>query len=239
MTDTAVSIATLAAPLPAPPAPAPPALPPAPPQLRGGGPGVGPLPDATGKVARLPVRYMAGPVMLAGITLLLTLVSLVAGSPGSVEQAVRQRFAASRTPTQPQPQTPPQTQPRPVPPRPTSPVPTRPTVNTIPQATLDAASSGRPVPVELTGVTPPEPRGGWPRVDPGPRYADHVADVTVRFVVQADGSVDPASIELSGPGAAPLRDATVGAYTALRFQPGRVGTRAVPVLMSHRFRFPT
>jgi hypothetical protein len=75
-------------------------------------------------------------------------------------------------------------------------------------------------------------------VNPGPRYADHLADVTVRFVVQVDGRVDPSSIEVSGPGAAPLKDATVAAYAPLVFQPGRVGSQVVPILMTHRYRYP-
>jgi hypothetical protein len=108
----------------------------------------------------------------------------------------------------------------------------------IPQETLDAARSGRPVPVQLPGVTAPVPRSLWPRVNPGPRYADHIADVTVSFVVQADGRVDPSSIEVSGPGAAPLKDATVTAYAPLVFQPGRVGSQVVPILMTHRYRYP-
>jgi hypothetical protein len=76
-------------------------------------------------------------------------------------------------------------------------------------------------------------------VNPGPRYADHLADVTVAFVVLADGRVDPSSIEVSGPGSAPLKDATVAAYAPLVFQPGRVGGQIVPVLMTHRYRYPS
>jgi hypothetical protein len=60
----------------------------------------------------------------------------------------------------------------------------------------------------------------------------------VNFVVRADGRVDPSSITVAGPGAAPLKDATVAAYAPLVFQPGRVGRQVLPILMTHRYRYP-
>jgi hypothetical protein len=108
----------------------------------------------------------------------------------------------------------------------------------VPEAAIAAANAGQPVWYLTPGVTAPVPLTLWPRVNPGPRYADHIAEVTVRFVVRADGTVDPASLKVSGPGAGPLTEATVAAYGPMRFQPGRLGNRAVAMTMEHGYRFP-
>ena len=248
MTNAGVSIATLAPPPPPPSAPDAPALPAPPPSLRQGAAGLGPLPPPPGKVGRTAKLYLLGGVIPVVAAMVLTLVGALIPwpVPGLVSRA---------QPSLPLPPTVPRQKPRqqqtPPTPKPTEPVnqpgtgPAKPPTGgnlpagpAIPEATLDAARSGRPVPVQLPGVTAPVPRSLWPGVNPGPRYAEHIADVTVTFVVLTDGRIDPASIEVSGPGAAPLKDATVAAYTPLLFQPGRVGTQVVPILMTHRYRYP-
>ena len=58
------------------------------------------------------------------------------------------------------------------------------------------------------------------------------------MVVLTDGSVDANSIQVSGPGAQPMLQATVQAYAPLRFTPARVGRQPVAVIISHRYRYP-
>ena len=249
MTKPGASIAMLAPPLPPPSAPDGPALPAPPASLRQGAAGLGPLPPPAGKVGRIARRYLLGGVIPMVAALALTLAGVLVRWPVPVARArlVPPPQASGRTVPKPQPR-PQQTA---AASRETGRVTGAGTVPTsrpaggkaatepaIPEATLDAARSGRPVPYQLPGVTAPVPRNLWPAVNPGPRYAEHIADVTVTFVVLAEGKIDPSSIEVSGPGAAPLKDATVAAYAPLRFQPGRVGGQVVPVLMTHRYRYP-
>jgi hypothetical protein len=251
MTNAGVSIATLAPPPPPPRALDGPALPAPPAGLRQGAAGLGPLPPPPGKVGRTAERYLLGGVIPVAAALLLTLVGALVRwpVPGTAVRAQVPPPLPAPGPTVPKPKPKPKVeQPVPGPQSPetkqvTTPTPgpgggNVPSEPTIPEATLDAARSGRPVPYQLPGVTAPVPRSLWPGVNPGPRYAEHIADVTVTFVVLADGRIDPASIEVSGPGAAPLKDATVAAYAPLQFQPGRVGSQVVPVLMTHRYRYP-
>jgi hypothetical protein len=260
MSDNKISIATLA-PLPGKPvAPQGPQLPAAPAQLHQGAAGLGPLPGAPLKVSTIPQRYLLGGAIPLGIALVLTIAGQAVAWPGTPGARTGPLFRLSdrrqNPPTQipttvPKPKKTVTQQPRQGTGGETSPrqgtntggpsVPKQepaPRVETIPQATLDAANSGQPVPVGLRGVTAPVLTGGWPKVNPGARYADHIADVTVSLVVLIDGSVDAQSIQVSGPGAQPMLQATVQAYAPLRFQPGRVGSKVVPILLSHRYRYP-
>ena len=111
-------------------------------------------------------------------------------------------------------------------------------VTTARKAAETSAKSGQPVWYLATGVTAPVPKTPWPTVRNVTGYPNLRADVTVRFLVGTDGKVDRTGLSITGQGSGPLTNVTVVLYSAMRFQPGRVGNTLVPVVLEHRFRYP-
>lgn len=106
------------------------------------------------------------------------------------------------------------------------------------KATAATVESGKPVWYLAPGVTAPVPLTPWPTIRNVPGYPNHKADVTVRFLVGTDGTVDRTGLTVSGPGSGPLRNVTAVMYSKMRFRPGRVDGKAAPVVMERRFRYP-
>lgn len=104
-------------------------------------------------------------------------------------------------------------------------------------ASVDA-KSGKPVWYLAPGVTPPVPLTPWPTIRNVVGFANHKADVTVRFLVGTDGKVDRTGLTVSGPGSGPVTNVTAVMYSQMRFKPGRVGSTPAPVVMERRFRYP-
>jgi hypothetical protein len=109
---------------------------------------------------------------------------------------------------------------------------------TAKRAIAASAQSGRPVWFQAPGVIAPVPITPWPTIRNVPGYPNHRADVVVRFLVGNDGTVDRTGLNVSGPGSGPVANVTALLYGQMRFKPGRVGNRVVPVVMEHRFHYP-
>jgi hypothetical protein len=106
------------------------------------------------------------------------------------------------------------------------------------KATESTAQSGQPVWYQAPGVTAPVPLTPWPTIRDVVGYPNHKATVTVRFLVNTDGTVDRTGLTVSGPGSGPVRNMTAVMYAKMRFRPGRVGGKPAPVVMERQFRYP-
>lgn len=83
MSNQAISIATLAPPLPDPAAPQGPRLPPAPAELANGATGLGPLPGPSIGVSTLPHRYLMAGIIPLAAAVVITLLGLIISWPGT------------------------------------------------------------------------------------------------------------------------------------------------------------
>jgi hypothetical protein len=106
------------------------------------------------------------------------------------------------------------------------------------KATESTAQSGQPVWYQAPGVTAPVPLTPWPTIRDVVGYPNHKATVTVRFLVNPDGTVDRTGLSVSGPGSGPVKSMTAVMYAKMRFKPGRVGGKPAPVVMERQFRYP-
>jgi TonB family protein len=83
----------------------------------------------------------------------------------------------------------------------------------------------------------PLPTTGWPTYPADMRIAKREGEVLARFVVGTDGTVDPSTLQVVRSSDPAFTTAVRDAIPALRFQPARVGGRAVRQLIEQPFTF--
>lgn len=90
---------------------------------------------------------------------------------------------------------------------------------------------------KLDEAARPLPNTGWPTYPADMRTAKREGEVLARFVVETDGTVDPSTLQVVRSSDPAFTAAVRDAIPALRFQPARVGGRAVRQLIEQPFTF--